>query len=138
MPGGYFFKALGQWTDFSSRARRAEFWGFAIVAWLLEVMAVAITATVVNPALDSETMTLDVDAVTTLGWICIGITFAMALVLFFPFLAVTVRRMHDLGRSGWWAVFLFFIPLVWIMALFDGQPMTNKYGKDPKGRDVTA
>lgn len=135
MPGGYFFKALSQWTDYRTRARRAEFWLFLVVAWLLEVFAVALTATVVNSAFDSDTMTLHTASVTTMGWIFIGVTFALWLVLLFPLLAVSVRRMHDLGRSGWWVLFLFFLPIVvWIMALFDGQPITNKYGPDPKGR----
>ncbi|MGC4175392.1 DUF805 domain-containing protein [Demequina sp.] len=136
MPGGYFFKALGQWTDYRTRARRTEFWLFTLVAWLIEVFALAITAMVVNPALDSDTMTLAIDQVTLVGWICITVTFALAVVIFFPFLAVAVRRMHDLGRSKWWVLF-FFTPLAlvgWIMAMFDGQPTTNKYGPDPKGR----
>ena len=135
MPGGYFFKALSQWTDYRTRARRTEFWLFLLVAWLLEVFAVALTATMVNSAFDSDTMTLHTASVTTLGWIFIIVTFALGLALLFPLLAVTVRRMHDLGHSGWWAIFLFVVPIVvWIMALFDGQPMTNKYGVDPKGR----
>jgi uncharacterized membrane protein YhaH (DUF805 family) len=135
MPGGYFFTALAKWTDYRSRARRAEFWMYLVVAWLIDVFALAITAMVVNPAFDSHTYTLDTSAMTTLGWICIGVTVALALVLFFPFLAVSVRRMHDLGRSGGWVLFLFVLPIVvWLMALFDGQPMTNKYGPDPKGR----
>ncbi len=138
MPGGYFFKALSQWTDYHSRARRAEFWNFVIVAWLLEVFAIALTATMVNSAVDRDTMTLDLGEVSPLGWIFIAVTFALMLALFFPFLAVTVRRMHDQGRSGGWAIFLFVIPIiVWIMAFFDGQPMTNKYGVDPKGRGVS-
>jgi len=135
MPGGYFFKALGQWTDYEGRARRTEFWLYTVVAWLIEVFAVAITAMVVNDAFDYDTLALDTDALSSLGWVCLGVTAAIALVLFFPFLAVTVRRMHDLGRSGWWAIFLFFLPIVvWVMALFDGQPITNAYGPDPKGR----
>ena len=135
MPGGYFFKALSQWSDFRTRARRAEFWLYTLVYWLLEVFALAITAMVVNAAFDSETMKLDTSLVTPLGWICIAVTFGLALALFVPFLAVSARRMHDLGHSGWWVLFLFVIPIVvWIMALFDGQPMTNKYGPDPKGR----
>ncbi len=139
MPGGYFFKALSQWTDYRTRARRAEFWMFVLVAWLLEVFAVALTATMVNDAFDSDTMTLHADSVTTLGWIFIGVTFALWLVLLFPLIAVTVRRMHDLGRSGAWAIFLFVVPIVvLIMALFDGQPMTNNYGPDPKGRVAEA
>jgi len=136
MPGGYFFKALGQWTDYKTRARRAEFWIYTVVYWLIEVFALALTAMVVNSALDSDTMTLDVGAVTPVGWICIAVTLGLGLILWFPWFAVAVRRMHDLGRSGWWMV-LYFTPLfivIWIMALIGGQPITNQYGPDPKGR----
>ena len=74
-------------------------------------------------------------AVTLVGWICITVTFAIAVILFFPFLAVAVRRLHDIGRGKWWVLFFFIIPIVgWILALIDGQPITNKYGPDPKGR----
>jgi len=135
MPGGYFFKALGQWTDYNSRARRAEFWLYTLVAWLIEVFALAITAMVVNSAFDSDTLKLDVGAVTLVGWICITVTFVLAVILFFPFLAVAVRRLHDIGRGKWWVLWFFIIPIVgWILALIDGQPITNKYGPDPKGR----
>lgn len=139
MPGGYFFKALAQWNDYGTRARRAEFWNFVVIAWLIEVFAVALTATMINSAVDYDAMTINLDEVTVLGWIFIAVTFALGLALLFPMIAVTVRRMHDLGRSGAWAIFLFVIPLVvWLMALFDGQPITNKYGTDPKGRGVDA
>ena len=133
MPGGYFFKALSQWTDYRTRARRTEFWLFVLVAWLLEVFAVALTATMINSAVDSDAMTVDKNAITTLGWVFVWVTAALWLFFLFPLLAVTVRRMHDLGHSGWWAIFLFVVPIVvWIMALFDGQPMTNRYG-GPQG-----
>ena len=130
-------KPFRNWTDYRTRSRRTEFWLFVLVAWLLEVFAVALTATMVNSAFDSDTMTLHTASVTTLGWIFIIVTFALWLALLFPLLAVSVRRMHDLGHSGWWVLF-YFVPglaiVVWIMALFDGQPITNKYGPDPKGR----
>src|SRR3954451_8986814 len=119
MPGGYFFKALSQWTDYRSRARRAEFWNFVVVAWLIEVFAVALTATMINSAVDSEAMTVDKNAITTLGWVFVWVTAALWLFFLFPILAVTVRRMHDLGRSGAWAILLFIVPVVvWILALF--------------------
>jgi len=137
MPGSYFITALARWNDYSNRARRAEFWGYTVVAWLLEVFAITITAIMLNPAIDDD-LKFNADDVTTVGWVVFGATLALAIALFFPWLAVTVRRMHDLGRTGWWAIFLFFLPIVvWILALVDGQPMTNKYGPDPKGRDVT-
>jgi uncharacterized membrane protein YhaH (DUF805 family) len=140
MPGSYFIKALALWNDYSNRARRAEFWGYTIVAWLLEVFAITLTAIMLNDAIDSEDMTFDSAAVSPVGWGVLYATLALGIALFFPWLAVTVRRMHDLGRSGWWALFLFIpglVIVVWILALVDGQPMVNKYGADPKGRDVT-
>ena len=140
MPGGYFFKALSQWSDYHSRARRAEFWNFVVVAWLIEVFAVALTATMISSAVDSTAMTVDTNEISTLGWVFVWVTAALWLFFLFPILAVTVRRMHDLGRSGAWAILLFIAPLAivpWIMALFDGQPITNKYGPDPKGRGVS-
>ena len=122
MPGSYFISALARWNDYGSRARRAEYWSYAFIAWLLEVFAVTITAIVLNSAIDDD-LTFHADEVTTVGWICFGATLALGIALFFPYLAVTVRRMHDLGRSGWWAIFLFFLPIVvWILALVDGQP----------------
>ena len=100
MPGGYFFKALGQWSDFRTRARRAEFWLYTLVYWLLEVFALAITAMVVNEAFDSEKMQLDTSLVTPLGWICIAVTLALAIALFIPFLAVAVLLIRIIqGRN---------------------------------------
>ena len=82
MPGGYFFKALSQWSDYHSRARRAEFWNFVVVAWLIEVFAVALTATMVNSAVDSDTMTIDTNADhhARLG-LCVGHGGAVAVLL---------------------------------------------------------
>lgn len=138
MPGGYYFKALGQFADYRTRARRAEFWTYTIVAWLLEIFVFALTATVVNSAIDADTRTLHLDAVTPVGWVFLAATGATTVFVLVPFAAVAVRRMHDLGRSGWWALFLLFLPIVtYVMALFDGQPMTNKYGVDPKGRGLS-
>ncbi|MNR34825.1 Inner membrane protein YhaI [compost metagenome] len=53
-----------------------------------------------------------------------------------PSLAVSVRRMHDIGKSGW-TIFVAMIPLVgpiWILVLFftEGDRGENYYGTDPK------
>lgn len=60
-----------------------------------------------------------------------------SIAVFIPSLAVTVRRLHDTGRSGWWLL-LMFIPLIGpiillVFLLTDSQPGTNKYGPNPKG-----
>ena len=60
-----------------------------------------------------------------------------SLVVFIPGLAVAVRRLHDVGKSGWFFLIVL-IPLVgaiWLLVLFftDSQPGMNKYGPNPKG-----
>jgi uncharacterized membrane protein YhaH (DUF805 family) len=66
------------------------------------------------------------------GWIYL--LYALAVIL--PGLAVYIRRLHDIGKSGWW-YFIILIPLVgaiWMLVLLltDSQPGENKYGPNPK------
>src|SRR5215204_5898732 len=54
-----------------------------------------------------------------------------------PTLAVTVRRLHDIDRSGWW-ILIGLVPLIGVIvllvfALLDGTPGDNRYGPNPKG-----
>lgn len=61
------------------------------------------------------------------------------LAVLIPSLAVTVRRLHDIGRSGWWLL-IAFIPLIGalillIFTVLDSKPGSNQYGPDPKGMD---
>ena len=56
---------------------------------------------------------------------------------FLPGLAVLVRRLHDVGKSGWW-YFIVFIPIIgviWLLVLLatDSNPGSNEYGANPKG-----
>ncbi|WP_061963268.1 DUF805 domain-containing protein [Demequina aurantiaca] len=130
---GWFMKALTQYADFHSRARRREFWWFVLIQWFVIGFLVAMFAVmaVQSGALDGTT--LDVGEIGVSGWIFYIAALVVSLGLVVPYLAVTVRRMHDSGRSGWWAIFLLFLPIVvWIIALFDGDAQPNKYGPDPK------
>jgi len=106
---------LSQYATFSGRARRSEFWWFALFAFLLYIVAGIIDAAIGNQV--------------------VGLLVALA--LFIPSLAVTVRRLHDTGRSGWW-ILVGLIPLVGFIVLLvfevqDSQPGTNNYGPSPKG-----
>jgi len=61
----------------------------------------------------------------------------VTLAIFLPNLAVTVRRLHDTGRSGWWLL-LVFIPFIgglilFVFMLLDSQPESNKWGAPPYG-----
>jgi len=60
-----------------------------------------------------------------LGFACHAYELAVA----FPFAAVYVRRLHDVGRSGWWI----WVPVVnFVFCCLDSQAVENKYGQNPK------
>ena len=59
-----------------------------------------------------------------------------ALIVLIPGLAVAVRRLHDVGKSGW-MILIAFVPIIgaiWLLVLMvtDGVPGDNEYGKNPK------
>lgn len=111
----WYVKVLKQYTDFSGRARRREYWMF--------ILANFIVALVFG--------TID----TIIGWgqILSGI-YSLAVLL--PSIAVCIRRLHDIGKSGWWLL-ICLIPLVggiWLLVLFcqDSQYGANQWGENPK------
>jgi len=116
-PGSAIRSVLSQYVGFSGRASRSEYW----IWWgFLVVLFVAISATAL--LFDST------------GYIVASV---VALAIFLPNLAVTVRRLHDTGRSGLWLL-IAFIPLVGglillVFLLLDSQPEPNKWGAPPYG-----
>jgi len=117
----WYLKVLKQYADFSGRARRREFWIFSIFNIIFIVIA----------------MELDNILGLTVGGLSFGIIyFLYAIVLFIPSLAVSVRRMHDIDKSGW-MLLIGFIPLIgaiWliVLTLTDSKFGENKYGPNPK------
>ncbi|MBT2481415.1 DUF805 domain-containing protein [Streptomyces sp. ISL-94] len=111
----YYTDVLKKYADFSGRARRQEYWMFFLCN-----LAVAIVVAII-------------DAVIGANMIIYGL-YVLAIIV--PCIALTVRRLHDLGKSGWWC-FIVFIPLVggiWliVLAATEGQPGPNQYGPSPK------
>jgi uncharacterized membrane protein YhaH (DUF805 family) len=105
---------LTQYATFTGRARRSEFWWFV----LFNAMVSVVVSIIGSAAHTSILSTI------------------VSLALLLPGLAVSVRRLHDTGRSGWW-VLLDLVPLVgWIVLLVfcaqDSQPGTNAHGPSPK------
>lgn len=105
---------FSQYTGFSGRARRSEFWWYTLFT-VIVYLVVGV-----------------VDAVLKTG--ILGLIVGLALLL--PTLAVTVRRLHDTGRSGWW-ILIGLIPLVGAIVLLvfecsDSQPGPNRFGPSPK------
>jgi uncharacterized membrane protein YhaH (DUF805 family) len=103
----YYFKVLQNYATFSGRARRKEYWMFVLFNVIVSFV---------------------------FGFVCglIGIPelanlYTLAVLL--PSIAVGVRRMHDVGKSGWFLL----IPIYnFILAVTEGEKGENQYGADPK------
>lgn len=104
-----------KFATFGGRARRSEFWWFALFNLIASVVV-----GIIDLALDTQ----------ILGWI-------LTLALLVPSLAVGARRLHDTNRSGWWQLLhliLFFGTVVLIVFwVQEGQAGSNQHGPSPKG-----
>lgn len=120
----WYFAAFANYANFSGRARRKEYWFFALfnilvaLGLLAGMMAVSVAASA---------------SFASMWAILYGVYFVATII---PSLSVTVRRLHDTGRSGWW----YFIGLVPVIGAFivlwftceDSQRGDNEYGPSPK------
>jgi uncharacterized membrane protein YhaH (DUF805 family) len=118
---------LRQYADFSGRARRKEYGYFALFTTLTAGAAVMIDL-MAGWDLASRTPI----GLPNFGPCCLTYVFAMLL----PGLALSIRRLHDTGKSARW-ILLLLIPLVgviWLLILFctKGQSEQNRYGANPK------
>jgi uncharacterized membrane protein YhaH (DUF805 family) len=117
----WYLKVLKQYADFSGRARRKEYWMFA----LFNVIFIA------------SAMVLDNVLGVTIGELPYGVFyFLYTLAVLIPGLAVYVRRLHDIGKSGW-MILIAIIPIIgpiWllVLTLTDSNPGENQYGPNPK------
>lgn len=126
---GYFTACItGGYARFRGRARRKEYWGFMLFFMVAMTLTVAIGA-----ALDGVTGNLDDEEPLFL----LVLTGLFTLAMIVPSVAVTVRRIHDLGLSGWF-VLLGLIPsvgslIILVFALIPSQKRPNKWGEVPAG-----
>lgn len=110
----YFINVIrNKYADFNGRARRSEYWYFTLFNMLIGIV-VSLIAMLIG------------------DWF----SYVYSLALFVPGIAVAVRRLHDIGKSGWWC-FICLIPLIgfiWLIILFckEGDRGANAYGEDPK------
>jgi uncharacterized membrane protein YhaH (DUF805 family) len=121
-PIGYWRGCYRKYASFGGRARRAEYWWYTLFNVILYAVMV--------------TIGFLVDYLTGgqgVGPGVVIVTYLAATLL--PTLAVTCRRMHDTGNSGWWQL-LAVVPLasiaVFVFAVLPGNPGTNQYGPDPR------
>jgi uncharacterized membrane protein YhaH (DUF805 family) len=110
---------MKKYAAFQGRARRREFWFFNLFYFLI--------MSVLNILL--QFLGANAGTVNMMASI-----FALAFIL--PILALFVRRLHDIGKSGWW-ILLGFIPIVGLIIILvwvcsDSQEGANQYGPTPK------
>lgn len=140
------FQPLRRYAQFRGRARRAEYW-----LWILFLLLLggAIVAASGGVAMGDGDGARSVGVGRLLGVpIPVAVTgdywwvLPLNLVLLVPTLAVTVRRLHDSDRGGWW-ILVHLIPvlgslLLFVFMLLDGSVGPNRFGDDPKGRRLAA
>tara|TARA_B100000795_G_C22755200_1_gene421192 strand:- start:1099 stop:1464 length:366 start_codon:yes stop_codon:yes gene_type:complete len=118
----WYLKVLKQYADFDGRARRTEYWMYTLVN-ILVIVVLAL--------LDNLTGMSYMEGM-PYGYL----TLLYTLAVFIPGLAVAIRRLHDMGKSGWWYLIglVPFIGGIWLVILLatDGQPQENEYGSNPK------
>jgi uncharacterized membrane protein YhaH (DUF805 family) len=128
----WFVLAWKKYAQFQGRSRRSEFWYFSLFHMLFAfVLIIPGVLFVVIGANAHNSVATGVGVVLYLAY------FVFSLALLVPSVAVTVRRLHDTGRSGWW-YFISFVPFAGLIVLLvflcsDSQPGDNLYGPNPKG-----
>jgi uncharacterized membrane protein YhaH (DUF805 family) len=126
----YFILAVKKAFDFRSRSTRPEFWYF-----LLFQLIFAFAAMIIDRLLGT-TIKIDLGlgmGEQDLGYGYVYIFYGLAMMI--PGLSACVRRLHDVGKSGW-MYFIVLIPLVgaiWLIVLWakESQPGENKWGPNP-------
>jgi uncharacterized membrane protein YhaH (DUF805 family) len=118
---GYFIDAVkNHYVDFNGRVRRKAFGFFILVWFIINVVLSIIDAIVFN---------------NIIGVPLLSSLFALATLL--PIFAISARRLHDIGKSGWLSLLLL-LPLVSLVLLIillatDSVKGSNQYGENPKG-----
>ena len=117
----YYLKVLQNYATFTGRARRSEYWYFVLFNGIFSIVAM-ILDNVLGIALEG------------IGYGPLYGLYLLAMLI--PGLAVVVRRLHDVGKSGW-MYFIVLIPIIgaiWILVLLlaDSQVGSNKWGENPK------
>ena len=112
----WYLQVLQKYTVFDGRARRKEYWMFALINGLIAIGLVVVEGLVGGPGI-----------LAMLYWLAVLL----------PSIAVSIRRLHDTGRPGLWLL-LGLIPFIgWIIVLvlmvLEGDAEQNEYGPNPKG-----
>ena len=118
-PGESIKTCLFKLCDFKGRARRSEYWWYAAPVSIIGIIIIHLIFKDYPEALENN-------AVRTI----------VSVAYLFPLLSVTIRRIHDSGRSGWY-ILCGLLPalgalIMLLLMVADSEPKENKYGPSPK------
>ena len=119
----WYLEVVKKYAVFTGRARRREYWMFTLINSLVIVGLVFISTFTAGTRSSVSEMT-----------VVVAIGYYIGIIL--PALGVSIRRLHDTGRSGWWLL-ISLVPLVGsilvlVFMVLDSQPGPNQYGSNPK------
>ncbi len=117
----WYVQVLENYAVFSGRATRQEYWMFNLINFIIAIVVIVIDNLFGITFKNSF-----------YGWLYV----IYSLLIIIPSWAVTVRRLHDVDKSGWWA-FITLIPILGGLYLLfllvsDSDPYQNEYGPNPK------
>ncbi|MEA3419994.1 MAG: DUF805 domain-containing protein [Campylobacterota bacterium] len=139
----YYLDTLkSRYAQFSGRASRSEFWYFILFYFIISILfSVLDTVLGTNYTYEVAANTLvtaggemaSATVTQTIGYL----SSLFGLLMFIPSIAISIRRLHDIGKSGWWLL-ISLIPIIGFFVLIyfyvqDSQPGENEYGPNPKG-----
>jgi uncharacterized membrane protein YhaH (DUF805 family) len=112
----WYLDVLKKYAVFSGRARRKEYWMFFLFNIIIVIAIGFVESIIGSPGV-------------------IGMLYSLAVLI--PGIAVSIRRLHDTGRTGWWML-VALVPVIGAIVLLifmvqDSKPGTNQYGANPKG-----
>jgi uncharacterized membrane protein YhaH (DUF805 family) len=125
----YFLDTIkNRYAKFDGRATRSEYWYFILFYFILALIVTLVDVLVINPMLGLTPEQAQQGGI---------LQIILGLGLLIPTLALTIRRLHDIGKSGWWFLIVL-IPIIGALVLIyfyvqDSQAGSNIYGENPKG-----
>lgn len=117
-----YLSTFWKFFDFDGRASRKEFWSFVLINFFIRAGLLIFAITKVNDDYFMDVMILFI---------------IFNVVVLLPSLTVSIRRLHDIGKSGWYFLIAFipFIGAIWVFFYYitDSEVGENTYGDNPKG-----
>jgi uncharacterized membrane protein YhaH (DUF805 family) len=121
----WYMMVWRKYAEFNGRARRREYWMFALVNMVIILAVEAVSFGMLTATKSSA-----------FGFLLGGLMILYCLAVLIPSLSVAVRRLHDIGMSGW-LLLICLVPgigglVLLVLFLLDSNPGPNQYGPNPK------